>query len=312
VFTPKGKIIDLRRNATALDFAYTIHTDIGNHTHIALVDNTEVPLSTQLSNGETVNIITSPAAHPKPEWLEFVVTARARTSIRAYLKSLQHQDTIALGLRLLEKALNSRGSSLDAITQERWDQFLKENHLPGQEDLFRELGLGTTLAAVVAAKLAPEARLLADQDGAEEALTVAGSEGSAVSFAACCLPVPGDRVMAYISADKGVVVHRVTCANIREFRKHPDRCIDVTWAPITQGMFRVSVRIASINAPGVLANISSSIADAGSNIEKVSITDSNPEIAYMHFSITVANRDHMARVLRRLRRNSQVMKVTRQ
>jgi len=312
VFTPKGKIIDLRRNATALDFAYTIHTDIGNHTHIALVDNNEVPLSTQLSNGETVRIITSPAAHPKPEWLEFVVTARARTSIRAYLKSLQHQDTIALGLRLLEKALNSRGSSLDAITQERWDQFLKENHLPGQEDLFRELGLGTTLAAVVAAKLAPETKLLANQDGAEEALTIAGSEGSAVNFAACCLPVPGDRVMAYISADKGVVVHRVTCANIREFRKHPDRCIDVTWAPITQGMFRVSVRIAAINVPGVLANISSSIAEAGSNIEKVSITDSNPEISYMHFSITVANRDHMARVLRRLRRNSKVIKVTRQ
>jgi len=312
VFTPKGKIIDLRRNATALDFAYTIHTDIGNHTHIALVDNNEVPLSTQLSNGETVRIITSPAAHPKPEWLEFVVTARARTSIRAYLKSLQHQDTIALGLQLLEKALNSRGSSLDAITQERWDQFLKENHLPGQEDLFRELGLGTTLAAVVAAKLAPETKLLANQDGAEEALTIAGSEGSAVNFAACCLPVPGDRVMAYISADKGVVVHRVTCANIREFRKHPDRCIDVTWAPITQGMFRVSVRIAAINVPGVLANISSSIAEAGSNIEKVSITDSNPEISYMHFSITVANRDHMARVLRRLRRNSKVIKVTRQ
>ena len=282
-----------------------------SHTAMALVDNVEVPLSTRLSNGETVTIVTDPEVHPKPEWLEFVVTARARTSIRTYLKSLQHQDTVALGLRLLEKALNSRGSSLNAVSQERWDQFLKENHLTRQEDLFRELALGTTLANLVATKLAPESKLLSNQDGEEEALTIAGSEGSAVSFAACCLPVPGDRIMAYVSADKGVVVHRVSCANMREFRKHPDRCIDVTWAPITHGMFRVSIRIAAINMPGVLASISSSLAEAGSNIEKVSITDANPEISFMQFSVTVENRDHMARVLRRLRRNSQVIKVTR-
>jgi len=311
VFTPKGKIIDLRRNATALDFAYAIHTDIGNHTDSALVDKVEVPLSTQLANGQTVIIITDPAAHPKPEWLEFVVTARARTSIRAYLKSLQHQDTVALGLRLLEKALNARGTSLGAITQERWDQFLRENHMARQEDLYRDLALGSILANVVAAKLAPEAKLLANQEGVEEALTIAGSEGSAVSFAACCMPVPGDRIMAFVSADKGVVVHRVTCANIREFRKHPDRCIDVTWAPLTQGMFPVSVKIEAMNIPGVLANISSNIAEAGSNIEKVSITESNPEISTLLFILSVENRDHMARVLRRLRRNSKVIKVTR-
>ncbi len=311
VFTPKGKIVDLRRNATALDFAYAIHTDVGNHTDSALVDKVEVPLSTRLANGQTVTIITNPAAHPKPEWLEFVSTARARTSIRTYLKSLQHQDSVALGLRLLEKALNSRGSSLDAISQERWDSFLKDNHLAKQEDLFRDLALGTTLTAVVAAKLAPEAKLLANQDGVEEALTIAGSEGSAVSFGACCLPVPGDRIMAYVSADKGVVVHRLTCANMREFRKHPDRCIDVTWAPITQGMFPVAVKIAAINLPGVLANISSSIAEAGSNIEKISITESNPETSTLQFSLSVEDRDHMARVFRRLRRNSKIIRVTR-
>ncbi|MBS1214297.1 MAG: (p)ppGpp synthetase SpoT/RelA, partial [Proteobacteria bacterium] len=170
VFTPKGKIIDLRRNATALDFAYAIHTDVGNHTQSALVDKAEVALSTRLDNGQTVRIITDPAAHPKPEWLQFVSTARARTSIRAYLKSLQHQDAVALGLRLLEKALNARGSTLDEVPPGRWDQFLKENHLARQEDLFRDLALGTTLANIVAAKLAPESRLLADGDGVEEAL----------------------------------------------------------------------------------------------------------------------------------------------
>ncbi len=311
VFTPKGKIIDLRRNATALDFAYAIHTDIGNHTESALVDKIEVPLSTKLSNGQTVKIITDPAAHPKPEWLEFVSTARARTSIRTYLKSLQLEDTVALGLRLLEKALNARGSFLDAIEQERWDQFLKENHFARQEDLFRDVALGTTLATIVAAKLAPEAKLLANQEGVEEALTIAGSEGSAVSFAACCLPVPGDRIMAYVSSDKGMVVHRVSCANVREFRKHPDRCIDVTWAPLTQGMFRVAVKITAINIPGVLADISGCIAEAGSNIEKISISESNPETSALLFNLSVKNRDHMARVLRRLRRNSKIIRVTR-
>jgi guanosine-3',5'-bis(diphosphate) 3'-pyrophosphohydrolase len=311
VFTPKGKIVDLRRNATALDFAYAIHTDVGNHTNIAVVDKIEVPLSTRLFNGQTVRIITNPDAHPRPEWLEFVSTARARTSIRTYLKSLQHQDTVALGLRLLEKALNARGSSLEEIPQARWDSYLKENHLAGQEDLFRDLALGTTLANIVAAKLAPDSRLLHGQDGDEEALTIAGSEGSAVSFAACCLPVPGDRIMAYVSSDKGLMVHRVSCANVREFRKHPDRCVDVIWAPITEGMFRVAVKIMANNIPGVLANISSSIAEAGSNIEKVAITESNPETSTMLFNISVDNRDHMARVLRRLRRNSKVIRVTR-
>ncbi|HLF31656.1 MAG TPA: bifunctional (p)ppGpp synthetase/guanosine-3',5'-bis(diphosphate) 3'-pyrophosphohydrolase, partial [Xanthomonadales bacterium] len=311
VFTPKGKIIDLRRNATALDFAYAIHTDIGNHTRTALVDKVEVPLSTRLYNGQTVLILTDKDAHPRPEWLEFVSTARARTSIRAYLKSLEHEDTVALGLRLLEKALNARGSSLDAVAQERWDQFLKESHLSRQEDLFRDLALGTTLANIVAAKLAPDSRLPAGQEGVEEALTLAGSEGSAVSFAACCLPVPGDSIMAYVSTDKGLVVHRMGCANVRELRKHPDRCVDVIWAPITQGMFRVAVKVIANNTMGALANISGNIAETGSNIERVSITESNPETSTMLFNLSVENRDHMARVLKRLRRNSKVIRVTR-
>jgi len=314
VFTPKGKIIDLGRTATALDFAYAIHTDVGNHTDIALVDNEEVPLSTRLFNGQTVKILTDPEAHPRPEWLEFTSTARARTAIRTYLKSLQHSDTVALGLRLLEKALNARGSSLDDVTQKHWDLFLKENHLAQQEDVFRDLALGTTLANVVAAKLAPESYLpnSANVAGGDEALVIAGSEGSAVSFGACCLPVPGDRIMAYVSADKGLVVHRLSCANTREFRKHPDRCVDVVWASITEGTFPVALKSLVHNVPGVLASISMSFAEAGANIEKITMSDSNPETATMFFNVSVDSRDHMARVLRRLRRNSKVIRVIRQ
>jgi guanosine-3',5'-bis(diphosphate) 3'-pyrophosphohydrolase len=311
VFTPKGKIIDLTQNATALDFAYAIHTDVGNHTVRALVDNLEVPLSTRLANGQTVKILTDPDVQPQPDWLEFAATARARTAIRHYLKSLRQEETVALGMQLLEKALNARGSSIEQVPDETWRQYLKEHHFRRQEDLFNDLALGSTLSALVAAKLAPEANGRADVVYGSEAITIAGSEGSALSFGACCLPVPGDKIMAYVSTDKGLVVHRVLCANVREFRKHPDRCVDVNWAPITKGMFPVAVRIMARNTPGVLASISTSIGEAGSNIERVAQPDANPETATLLFTLSVRDRDHMARVLKRLRRNSNVLRVNR-
>jgi len=311
VFTPKGKIIDLRQNATALDFAYAIHTDVGNHTAKAFVDNLETPLSTRLANGQTVEITTDKNVHPKPEWLEFAATARARTAIRHYLKSLRQEDTVALGLRLLEKALNARGTSIEAIPEKNWNQFLHQNHLTRQEDVFHELALGSTLANIVAGKLVPENHLHAGAKDMGEAITIAGSEGNALSFGACCMPVPGDKIMAYVSTDRGLVVHRVSCKNVREFRKHPDRCVDVIWAPITKGMFPVSVRIVTRNTPGVLANVSTSIGQAGSNIETVAQPEANPEIATLLFNISVKDRDHMARVMRRLRRNSNVIRAHR-
>ena len=311
IFTPKGKIIDLRQNATALDFAYAIHTDVGNHTANALVDKVEVPLSTRLANGQTVKIVTDPEVQPRPEWLEFVATARARTAIRHYLKSLRQEDTVALGLRLLEKALNARGSSVEAVTPKRWKYFLTQNHFSRQEDLFHDLALGSTLANFVAAKLAPESSLFPDGKATAEALTISGSEDSAVSFGACCQPVPGDKIMAFVSSDRGVVIHRVNCKNVREFRKHPDRCVDVAWAPITKGLFPVAVRVIALNTPGVLANISTSIGEAGSNIETVAQPEANPETATLLFTISVKDRTHMARVIRRLRRNSNVIRVNR-
>jgi guanosine-3',5'-bis(diphosphate) 3'-pyrophosphohydrolase len=311
VFTPKGKIIDLRQNATALDFAYAIHTDVGNHAARALVDKLEVPLSTRLANGQMVRVFTDPGVQPKPEWLEFAATARARTAIRHYLKSLRQEDTVVLGLRLLEKALNARGSSIEAVPDEQWSRFLEENHLVRQEDLFHELALGSTLANIVAGKLAPDTTHFPENRDGGEAITIAGSEGNALSFGACCLPVPGDKIMAYVSTDKGLVVHRVSCSNVREFRKHPDRCVDVIWAPITRGMFPVSVRIVTRNTPGVLANVSTSIGEAGSNIETVAQPEANPETATLLFNISVKDRDHVARVMRRLRRNSNVIRVQR-
>jgi guanosine-3',5'-bis(diphosphate) 3'-pyrophosphohydrolase len=311
VFTPKGKIIDLRRNATALDFAYAIHTDVGNHTRKVLVDKTEVPLSTRLTHGQTVKIITDPEVQPAPEWLDFVATARARTAIRQYIKSLEREDTVILGMRMLETALNARGSSVEAVAPERLEAFLAENQLARQEDLFTDLALGNILATVVAARLAPETADGAPRGAMPEAITVAGSEGSAVEFGHCCHPVPGDRIMGFVSAGKGVVVHRSNCRNLPELRKHPDRCLPMQWAPITENMFPVSLRLMAKNVPGVLANVSTSIGEAGSNIEKVEQPESNPETATLVFTISVSDRDHMARVMRRLRRNKNVLRVNR-
>jgi guanosine-3',5'-bis(diphosphate) 3'-pyrophosphohydrolase len=310
VFTPKGKIIDLRRSATALDFAYAIHTGVGNHTTGVLINKLEVPLSTRLENGQTVEILTDSTAHPIPEWLEFVSTARARTAIRHYIKSLEQADTVALGLRLLETALNIRGSDVDAVTAKHMNQFLKDNHFKRQEDMLSELALGNLLPSVVAAKLAPESGSLESGDETE-ALSIAGSEGSAVTFASCCHPVPGDNIMGFLSAGKGIVIHRTQCRNVREFRKHPDHCLEVIWAPIRRGMFEVALHILAKNVPGVLANISASIGEVGSNIEKIEQPEANPEIATLLFTVSVKDRDHMARVMRRLRRNRNVTRVSR-
>ena len=310
VFTPKGKIIDLRRNATALDFAYAIHTDVGNRAKQILVDKVSAPLSTRLANGQTVEVITDPDVKPKPEWLQFVGTARARTAIRHYLKSLEQEDTVALGLRMLEKSLNARGTSVENIKPRLWKKYLSKIKLENQEALFKDIALGSILPNVAAVALQPKSKNENEQ-ASDEAITIEGSEGNAVSYGACCLPVPGDRIMAFVSADKGVVIHRGKCPNVREFRKHPDRCIDVTWAPITSGMFPVGIRVLTRNVPGVLANISASIGEAGSNIEAIEQPDTNPETATLLFELSVKDRDHMARVMRRLRRNPNVMKVSR-
>lgn len=310
VFTPKGKIIDLRRAATALDFAYAIHTDIGNHTASVQVDKIDVPLSSKLANGQTVKIITSPDAHPKPEWLQFVATGRARASIRHYLKSLQQEDTVALGHRLLDKALFARGSSLEKVSKRLLRKLLRKNNFEHLDALLADLALGLQLANVVAAQLAPKIKGK-DDDKSPEAISIAGSEGGTVSFGHCCRPIPGDNIFGYLSAGKGIVVHRSECRNLKEFRKHPDRCLEVNWAPIVTTTFPVTMRVITQNNPGVLASISASIGEASSNIEKVEQPESNPETATLVFTVSVTDRDHMARLMRRVKRNRDVIRVSR-
>ncbi|MDT8448691.1 MAG: bifunctional (p)ppGpp synthetase/guanosine-3',5'-bis(diphosphate) 3'-pyrophosphohydrolase [Wenzhouxiangellaceae bacterium] len=313
VFTPRGKIVDLKANATALDFAYAIHTDVGNRARRALIDHTPAPLSTRLENGQTVQIDTEDSVEPKPEWLEFVVTSKARTAIRSHLKNLEQADSVAIGHRLLDQALARRDSSLDKVSSRKLDRYVKKAGLERLEDLLVRIARGDLLAASVAQKLLPLSKRRGGEKAETEIFTVGGDEGSAITYARCCRPIPGDRIMAHLSSGKGIIVHRDSCPNVPALmRGHPERCLDVTWAPVPRGTFSVALKVVTINGPGVLASVSSTIGQAQANIERVEQRESTAETAELHFTIGLTNRQQLARVLRRLRRNPRVFKVGRE
>ncbi len=313
VFTPRGKIIDLKADSTALDFAYAIHTDVGNQAVAAKVDRETMPLNTRLENGQMVEIITDKNGSPQPEWLEFVATTKARTGIRTHLKNLEKADSVAVGDRLLDQALALRGSSLEKISPRRVDRILKKMGLERLEDLLIRIARGEMLATVAAHKLLPLTRRLQSDPSASEPLRIGGTEGSAISYGNCCHPIPGDRIMGYMSPGKGIVIHRTNCPNVGElFKSHKDRCLEVDWEPVMRGNFSVLLKVVTVNSPGVLASVSASLGQADANIERVDQRDSTRETAVIFFTIAVTGRDQLARVMQRLRRNRHVLKVSRE
>ncbi|AKS40645.1 RelA/SpoT family protein [Wenzhouxiangella marina] len=313
VFTPRGKIIDLKSESTALDFAYAIHTDVGNQAVAARIDQQRLPLRTRLENGQTVEIITDKSHKPLPEWLEFVVTSKARTAIRSHLKNLEQADSVAIGDRLLDQALIRRGSSLEKISQRRIDRYLAKLGLERFEDLLIRIARGDMLAGMVAQKLLPLTQRRRAEEDTVTTLSVGGTEGSAISYAACCHPIPGDPVMGYLSPGKGIVIHRQRCPNVPGlYKNHAERCIDVTWEPLTRGQFPVLLKLLTVNGPGVLASVSTTLSQVGANIERVEQKDANQETATLFFVLSVTDRVQLARVMRRLKRNPNVIRVSRE
>lgn len=313
VFTPRGRIIDLKVDATALDFAYAIHTDIGNRAVKAVIDKTTLPLNTVLSNGQTVEILTDPKAQPRAEWLSFVVSQRARTAIRSHLKHLEKADSTAIGDRLLDQALARHGHSLEEVSQRRLDRYLKKARLNDLEDLLAAIARGDLVASLIAPELLPISLRRRADVGEAAALTVGGRESSSISYAKCCTPIPGDPIMGFLSAGKGVVIHSKRCANVMDLqRRHPERCIEVAWDPLVHGQFNTLVRMVTVNGPGVLASISATLSQSGANIEQVEQRDSTRDTAIINFVLAVDGRDHLARVIRRLRRNPNVLRVRRE
>ncbi len=311
LFTPRGDILSLPRNATALDFAYAVHTDVGDHAVAARVDKRLLPLRTRLESGQLVEIITAPSAVPNPAWLEVVVTGKARTAIRQYLKHLQHEDAVDFGHRMLDRALDAQGSSLDGIPAAVLDRFLETSKLNRLEELLSDIALGNRMPDVVATQLLGSRRkkgAAAKQASslAQEKIRISGAERGVLSFANCCHPLPGDDIIGYLSSGKGIVVHRQECPNVIELGKSPERCVGIEWDRGVQGDYRAQLRIEVINRPGVLATVAAAIAAADSNIENVEYVERDASAATLLFSMEVKSRKHLADVIRRVRRTGVV------
>ncbi|HET6436180.1 MAG TPA: bifunctional (p)ppGpp synthetase/guanosine-3',5'-bis(diphosphate) 3'-pyrophosphohydrolase [Xanthomonadaceae bacterium] len=310
LFTPKGDILALPRNATALDFAYSVHTDLGNHAVAARVDKRLVPLRTKLASGQKVEVITAPSAAPQPQWLEFVVTGKARTAIRHQLKHLEHEDAVQLGHRMLDRALEGLGTSLDRLPAAQLDAFLAEHRYPRLEALLADIALGNRMPSQVAQALAQagkasgqepqRARLEPRAPG--ERILITGHERGVITFANCCMPIPGDEIMGYHTTGRGLVVHRMECPNVADYRKSPERWVPIGWDREVSGDFRAALAIEVENRPGVLAQVAAAIAEAESNIDGVEYLERDSNIAAIRFSIAVRDRKHMADVIRRVRR----------
>ncbi len=311
VFTPKGDILRLPRGSTCVDFAYAVHTDVGNRCVAAKIDRRLVPLRTQIENGQTVEVITAKSAYPNPNWVNFVVTAKARASIRQYLKNLRFTEALDLGRRLLDQALRDSGTALRKIKDKQMQSLLDEFGLNNTNELFGQLGLGQRLAPLVAKALLQAPEPGAAEPGKPTPIAIAGTEGLVVSYARCCRPIPGDSIMGYLSAGRGVVIHRTVCGNLGEFRKQPNKWISVTWQAGIEREFSVEIKVEVENRPGVLAEVAARIAESGLNIEQVSIDEDHEDSATLLFSILVRNRRHLADVIRDLRRMTIVKKLSR-
>ncbi len=305
VFTPRGEIMELPRGATAVDFAYTVHTDVGNTCVAAKIDRRYAPLSTRLVNGQTVEIITAPWGRPNPNWLNFVVTGKARGNIRSFLKNLKQHEAVELGERLLKNALGNESLRLEEIPHKRIESILKELSLSDLPALLADIGLGKHIAPLVARRLMPQPE---DSYAVEPVpkprtphLVIRGTEGMVVNFGRCCRPIPGDPIQGFVSSGRGVVIHTQSCKNVAEHLKQPEKLIDVEWEAHVEGEFPVEIRVLVANQLGVLATVAAAISDTGANIENVSIEDRDGLYSALTFLIDVADRGHLARVMRRIR-----------
>jgi GTP pyrophosphokinase len=312
VFSPKGKIYALPRGATAVDFAYSVHTDIGNRCVAAKVNAELVPLRTELRNGDRVEIVTATLAHPNPAWLSYVVTSKARGEIRHALKTMHLGESAKLGERLLGQALSSLGFKLQDIPDICWDRVLKESSAKSRQEIFADIGLGRRLNMVIARQLAKmnEGESNRTEISSNGIITLLGNEGMAVQYAKCCRPIPGDPIIGVIKSGQGLIVHTHDCPSLRKGRSGSEEWMDVVWDKNINKLFEVSIKLIVANQRGVLAKVAASIADAESNIENVHFT-SEGEYTALYFTLQVNSRQHLASVMRGLRRIQEVIRITR-
>ena len=310
VFTPKGRILSLPRGATAVDFAYSVHTDIGNRCIAVKVNHELVPLRTELRNGDRVEIITAPNAKPNPAWLAYVSTSKARSHIRHFLKNMQSGESALFGERLLNQALQALGINPQDMDETHWNKLLRDTGVKTRQDILADIGLGRRLNMVVARQLASFNGNDSKESSANTVITIQGTEGMAVQFAQCCRPIPGDPIIGVISSGQGLIVHTHDCPTLRRGKSGNEQYIEVAWDRNIHRPFDVNIKLIVANQRGVLAKVAAAIAEADANIENINFT-SEEEHTALHFTLEVNNRLHLANIMRSLRRIPEVLRVIR-
>ena len=316
IFTPKGKIMELPNGSTAIDFAYAIHTDIGNTCVGARVNRKLVPLGTQLTNGQTVEIIAASSGRPNPAWLSFVVTAKARSQIRHFLKNLQQSEAIALGKRLLNRELEPFSLTYQDISEVDMKYLLNENKNENKNELFEDMGLGNKMAPLIARQLVVLKKLASKKNQENSVdntipLSIKGTEGMVVKFPKCCYPIPGDPIHGFVTSGRGIVIHRQTCKNLAEYQKQQEKWINVEWEPYNEGEYQVKIHLNVNNQRGVLATVAAAIADTDANINSVEMKERDGRHTSLRFIIEVKNRVHLAKVIRKIRLIKSVSQIDR-
>ncbi len=310
VFTPKGRIMALPRGATAVDFAYAVHTHIGNRCVATKINHEPAPLRTELKNGDRVEIITAPHANPNPAWLNYVKTGKARSHIRHFLKTMHYEESSDLGEKLLNQALRALNTDLIDVGKEQWEKLLREITAKSRTELFADIGLGKRLAAVVARRLlAASEQSLAEVNAGP--IVIRGSEGMAVQFAKCCRPIPGDPIIGSIKKGQGILIHTHDCPTAAKSRTDPDKWLDVEWAPEVTRPFDVGIHLTVKNQRGVLAKVAGAIAAEGANIDNVIMDEERGAYTEMHLTVQVADRQHLARIKRNVRHIAEVISISR-
>ncbi len=310
VFSPTGEIFDLQQGATPVDFAYAVHTDIGNTCVACRIDRRLAPLSATLESGQTVEIIRAPGAQPNPAWLGFVVTGKARSSIRHALKQQQHNESSVLGQRLLERTLEPYGLDISEINPAALATVLEERKLESLDDLLTEIGLGNQMASIIAKRLVGTTEE-AGETHERSPLAIKGTEGMVVSYAKCCKPIPGDPIIGHVSAGRGIVIHTEACKNMSELREKPDELMEVRWEENIDQEFSVELRAVLEHERGIIATIASTVTNANANIERINMIEKDAHLGVVTLVITVKDRVHLADVIKRLRSVKNITRIMR-
>ena len=311
VFTPQGELMELPRGATPVDFAYQVHSDIGNSCIAAKINRKLAPLSTPLANGQTVEIITAPGSSPNPAWLQFVVTGKARSNIRYFLKTQKMESSIALGKRLLTSVLEDFATSIKAIPEETMKALLHDLHYPKPNDLYYALGLGDQIPLLIARRLLHKEDFKTGEAFTQGGFAIKGTEGMAVHYAACCRPIPGDPIVGYLEAGRGIMIHLDSCLHIRKIESRGN-LLSLCWDENVQGEFLVGMTVEVANQRGALATLASTISDAGANIDDVTVDPRDGQYNLVKFIISVCDKAHLTRVMRKLKAHKIVLRLDRQ